>query len=437
MNKGKRISKWNLLNLNLKNSITFKLILIITATFLISAPIAQRISIFLSGIGINYTESSAYINTLINIIVVNFIIIFTMRKLFINPLKKHMEHLQKVGEGDISRLVQIKGKDEFAILAQATNSTIEQLNKLIKEIKEISSITNKNTSNINSVLEGLNTSSYEITKAIEEVSIGANEQVKSVEEGYKKGEELGRKIGENQNLMEGLNQSSQKVVRLVDDGLLEMKELTNITEQNIIAIEKIQKETLLTDESVKKISEASELIDSIANQTNLLALNAAIEAARAGEQGRGFAVVAEEIRKLAEQSSASTKIIDEIVEQLQNNSKNAVETMDEVAILSKKQAEKVNMSKNKFIMIKEAIEISKKNINKLNNTSSVINNMKEEILNTLNNLSSIAESNSAAVQQVTASIEEQSAVFEKVAIASKDISEKTLTLDKLINIFKI
>lgn len=94
--------------------------------------------------------------------------------------------------------------------------------------------------------------------------------------------------------------------------------------------EKLSLDTQRTKENVGKTDEIIQMIKGIADQTKLLGLNAAIEAARAGDQGRGFAVVAEEIRRLSEQSNTSAKqatgILKEIAQSIDSINTQTVET---------------------------------------------------------------------------------------------------------------
>jgi len=95
-------------------------------------------------------------------------------------------------------------------------------------------------------------------------------------------------------------------------------------------------------EHASKIYEMVGIIESVANQTNLLALNASIEAARAGDAGRGFAVVADEIKKLAESTTDSVKLIQSVVDSLNASVGSSVEAIESATISFQKGVESIN-----------------------------------------------------------------------------------------------
>jgi len=241
----------------------------------------------------------------------------------------------------------------------------------------------------------------------------------------------------NQEHLGNVNSASNKVRDVVEEGLKEIDNLLRVTEESNEVAKEISEGILKTHESSSKIGQASNVIASIAEQTNLLALNAAIEAARAGEMGRGFSIVAGEIKKLAEQSSKSTKEIDEIVKELQSNAQHAVKTMERVSEITKEQTDSVMKNKDKYILIEEAMESTLEVLEELNASGQEIENMKNVIIDTLQNLSAIAEENSAATEEISASIEEQTAFIEEIANASDRLSDLAQKLQAIIEKFKV
>ncbi|QZY55899.1 methyl-accepting chemotaxis protein [Crassaminicella profunda] len=330
-----------------------------------------------------------------------------------------------------------KRKDEIGNIANSLGTMQGNLMDLMKKISHGSHHVGVSSKELAASCQQAVTATEEVAKTIEDIAKGANDQARDIEAGAEKAYALGNLIEKNQECMQNVNNSSKRVVQLIDEGLVIINELIEKTNGIENASKDIFQVIIQTNKSSTKIGKASTLIASIAKQTNLLALNATIEAARAGEAGRGFAVVAGEIRKLAEQSTRSTKDIDQWVKELVKNASGAVTTMENVSKIVKKQGESVKETETKYKEIARAIEKSTKGITQLDVAGEEMEHKKREILEIMENLSAIAQQNAAGTQEAAATTQEETASMNEIANASEGLLEISKILQESIAKFKI
>lgn len=357
-----------------------------------------------------------------------------------SPIKVIIKHIGEVADYNLKNNIQEKytvREDEVGDLARIVQKIEENLRSLITSIGSTSEQVAASSEELTATSQQAAEAASEVAKAIDMIAKGATEQAESTSGGAQQLIQLGELIEAEKQEVGVLSQSSSKVNDLVNEGLEVVGSLSKKTHETATASTQVYQSILKTDESSIRISQASGLISEIAQQTNLLALNASIEAARAGEQGRGFSVVADEIRKLAEQSALSIQTIDEMVKNLQKDSKDAVDVMKKVRQILDEQSAQVDLTEGKYVEISTAIQLSAQAVTSIETTSRLMEQKKNQVLDTIQSLSSVAQENAAGTEEASAYIEEQTSSMEDIAKSSEDLSEMAQEMNELISKFKM
>lgn len=320
------------------------------------------------------------------------------------------------------------------MLEQEQQSAREK-EELVKEIQEFSST-------LVSAAEELTTTSLEgsavaeeMSKAIEDVAEGVSDQAIDVESGLLVVNDIEDLLGVESASIQALHKDVEEIERMREEGTATLAILLTETETHDQAIAAIANNIKETEESAGEIEKVVDMIANIAEQTNLLALNAAIEAARAGDAGRGFAVVADEIRALAEESRQFAGQINEIINGLTQSTTTVVSTMGEVTTISKAQGESIQQTSENFTQIDQAVRQIQGAMKELDRSSQAVGERKNEMVTLMQNLAEVAEHNASGTQEISASIEEQTAGIEQSASTSDYLANLAVQLDQSISSF--
>ncbi|MEO0029667.1 MAG: Methyl-accepting chemotaxis protein [Pseudomonadota bacterium] len=281
--------------------------------------------------------------------------------------------MQGVAQGNLQRRVVAQALGELDQLKQNINQSLDALRSAMTTIhgnaRQVAVASDEASNAIGQISDGARSQ----TDAISQVSNAVRQTVTSVSE-----------VSQNTELA---SQKSRQSFVLVRASMAKMDEMVKVV--NNIAT------------NSEKINKITEVIEGIANKTNLLSLNAAIEAARAGEHGKGFAVVADEVGKLALNSAESSQEIAILVKQAVEEARSAVTAVGDVS--------------KDMLGIERETQATDEMLQRIASALEEQSNAVEKINANLNNLDQIAQSNSAASEEIAATVVELS----KIAVATQ------------------
>ncbi len=310
---------------------------------------------------------------------------------------------------DFTGRVPAAGSDEIATAGKVFNRLLDRLQSSLKEI-------GVHAGHVSSAAEQVSCTSQQMSAASVHQSEAASNMAATMEQVTVSVSHVADRAAEANQLSTTsgvLAKNGAEIIGATVTGINSIAETVHIAAEQIARLEKNSEE----------VNSVVNVIKEVADQTNLLALNAAIEAARAGEQGRGFAVVADEVRKLAERTTQSTREIASTIAEMQSGAQSAVHSMQAVV-------EKVETGVAQAQKANDAIaEIGSSSEQAVLMVSDITESIREQ---------SIAATNIAQqVEKIAQMSEENSSASQSTSDTASELSNLSREMQRIVQQYRV
>ncbi|MDD2969504.1 MAG: methyl-accepting chemotaxis protein [Lachnospiraceae bacterium] len=339
-------------------------------------------------------------------------------------------------DGDLTARINIRSGDEIESLAGEVNKLFEKLCTMIDTIKS-------DTLEIGGCIESVVSASEENTASISEMANlsdhmagNISSHVHNIHDSIDAMDAFSVELEQVVTNMVLIKHNSDASNELSLKGTSTLSELKTANDTTISTTAEIASQVKALTEGSSEIGNIVNTITEIADQTNLLSLNATIEAARAGDAGKGFAVVAEEIRKLADQSSASANNIAQLIQMIQSEIANVNQSVIQIEGCTTTQTEAVIKTETVFHDIQGSIQSVIEHLNEANKRISMLDQHKAKVTDNCHIITDSFLETSEQVQNISGQIQEQTSATEEINDAILQISDLTAQLTNLVRAFK-
>jgi methyl-accepting chemotaxis protein len=343
----------------------------------------------------------------------------------VRPINRTVAMLKDIaeGEGDLTRRLDQKSKDEMGEMARWFNVFMEKLQLLIGEISGNSKTLETSSTGLTAIAGQLATGAEEMQERSNGVAAAAEEMSANLNNVAAASEQASTNV----NMVAAATEEMTATVREIAQNSGKAREITEKAVVNTnIATTKVNE----LGKAALEISKVTEVITEISEQTNLLALNATIEAARAGEAGKGFAVVANEIKELAKQTAVATQEIKSRIDGIQNSTNDTVVEIDHIT----KIIEEINDIVGTIATAVEEQSVSSQEIS--NNIAQASQGI-EEVNQNVNQTSAVSSSISNDIANVNHGVQDITSTSTQVDAKAEELAQLAVQLQNLVSRFKV